>query len=58
MDTRVLHKGEVFERVFVDESVDLHLVQEAGSRVKIVVLTLPNEITSSRDQVITNRIFV
>ena len=35
MDTRVLHKGEVFEQVFVDESVSLHLVQEAGSRVKL-----------------------
>lgn len=35
MDTRVLHKGEVFEQVFVDESASLHLVQEAGSRVKL-----------------------
>ena len=35
MDTRVLHKGEVFEQVFVDESVSLHLVQEAGSRAKL-----------------------
>ena len=35
MDTKILHKGEVFEQVFVDESVQLHLIQEAGSRVKI-----------------------
>ena len=32
---KVLHKGDIFERVFVDESVNLHIVQEAGSRVKI-----------------------
>ena len=31
-----ISKGEIFERVFVNEpAVDLHIVQEAGSRVKI-----------------------
>ena len=35
MDTMVLHKGEVFEHVFLNEPVDLHIVQEAGSHVKI-----------------------
>ena len=35
MATKVLHKGERYEHVFVDESVDLHIVQEAGSKVKI-----------------------
>ena len=34
----VLHSNEVFERVFVNEPVDLHIVQEAGSKVKIVVV--------------------
>ena len=35
----LLHKGDIFEHVFVDEpSLDLHIVQEAGSRVKIHVL--------------------
>ena len=34
----ILHKGELFERVFFNESVSLHLVQEAGSRVKLHVL--------------------
>lgn len=35
----LLHSDEVFERVFVDEpSLDLHIVQEAGSRVKIHVV--------------------
>jgi len=32
---KVLRKGDIFEQVFVDESVNLHIVQEAGSRVKI-----------------------
>lgn len=32
----IIHKGEVFEKVFLNEQeVDLHIVQEAGSRVKI-----------------------
>ena len=35
MDTKVLHKGEVFEHVYLDESVDLQIVQEADSFVKI-----------------------
>ena len=36
MDTKVLHKGEIFEHVWVDEpELNLHIVQEAGSRVKI-----------------------
>lgn len=38
MDTRVLHKGEVFEHVYLDESVDLQIVQEADSFVKIHLL--------------------
>ena len=32
---KVLHKGDIFEQVFVDESVNLHVVQEAGSKLKI-----------------------
>ena len=36
MDTKVLHKGEIFEHVWVDEpELNLHIVQEAGSKVKI-----------------------
>ena len=36
MDTRVLHKGEIFEQVYVDQpDLNLHIVQEEGSRVKI-----------------------
>ena len=58
MDTRVLHKGEVFEQVFVDESVSLHLVQEAGSRVKIVVVNVPLEVSTSRNIDISNKITI
>ena len=37
----ILHKDEVFERVFLNEpSLDLHIVQEAGSRVKIHLLNM------------------
>ena len=37
----VLHKGEVFERVFVNEEVNLRIDQEAGSHVKIHVINAP-----------------
>ena len=40
-------KGEIFERVFINEpSLDLHIIQEAGSHVKIHVLYLPEQSTS------------
>ena len=56
MDTMVLHSGETFERVFINEpSLELNIVQEAGSRVKIHVLNLPFEITESRNHVITEQ---
>lgn len=38
MDTRVLHKGERFEHVFVDEPVNVQFIQEAGSSLKIHVI--------------------
>lgn len=38
MDTRVLHKGERFEHVFVDEPVNVRFIQEAGSSLKIHVI--------------------
>lgn len=38
---KVLHKGDIFEQVFINEpGVDLHIVQEAGSRVKIHIINL------------------
>ena len=47
-----ISNGEIFERVFVNEPVDLHIVQEAGSKVKIVVVDLsdpsdPSDISNS-----------
>lgn len=45
----VLHKGEIFEKVFLNEPVDLRIVQEAGSRVKIHVLNLPNDLNAPKD---------
>ena len=41
MDTMVLHKGEIFERVFINEEVNLQIDQEAGSYVKIHVINAP-----------------
>ena len=41
METILLHSNESFEKVFLNEpSVDLHIVQEAGSRVKIHVINI------------------
>ena len=49
MDTKV-SKGEIFERVFINEpSIDLHVIQEAGSCVKIHVLNLPKDLKDSKD---------
>ncbi|MBO7458903.1 MAG: SufD family Fe-S cluster assembly protein [Paludibacteraceae bacterium] len=38
MSEITIHSGETFERVFLNESVNLHIVQEAGSVLKIHVL--------------------
>ena len=41
---KVLRKGEIFEKVFLNEpSVDLHIVQEAGSHVKIRLIDVLND---------------
>ncbi len=41
METILLHSNESFEKVFLNEpSVDLYIVQEAGSRVKIHIINL------------------
>lgn len=45
---KVLHSGETYEQVFVDESVNLHIIQEAGSKVKIHLINF-----SSATNVIT-----
>ena len=49
-------KGDIFERVFVNEEVYLQIDQEAGSHVKIVVVNF--ETSGSRDHVITNSVTV
>ncbi len=40
MDTRVLHKGEHFEHVYLNEPANLHFVQETGSSLKIHVINI------------------
>ena len=51
MSEIIIHSGETFEKVFLNESVNLHFVQEAGSHVKIHVLNIPfdNSITRNID---------
>ena len=39
-------RGDIFEQVFVDESVNLHLIQEAGSRVKIHLINFSSATNS------------
>ena len=46
----VLHSNDSFERVFVNEpEVNLHIVQESGSRVKIHVINVPKVLKDSND---------
>lgn len=51
MSEIIIHSGETFEKVFLNESVNLYFVQEAGSHVKIHVLNMPfdNSITRNID---------
>ena len=59
MNEITIHSGESFERVFLNEpSVNLLIIQEAGSRVKIHVLNMPDDISEYRDIEISNRISV
>ena len=51
-----ISKGDIFERVFINEQVNLSIDQEADSHVKIVVIHF--DITSSRHDVITHKIFI
>ena len=58
MDMKVLHKGEIFEQVFLNEpEVNLHIVQEAGSRVKIHLINVQRDNVPSTKEV-TNRITI
>ena len=56
---KVLRKGEIFEKVFLNEpSVDLHIVQEAGSRVKIHLLNMSADTSTDRHTDVSNTIVV
>ena len=55
---KVLRKGDIFEHVFVNEpAVDLHIVQEAGSRVKIHVINVQRDNVPCTKEVV-NRITI
>ena len=57
MDMKV-SKGEIFERVFVNEpEVDLHIVQEAGSRVSLHLINAQRD-DVQRTKEFTNRVFI
>ena len=63
METIRLHTNDSFEKVFVNgPEVDLHIVQEAGSRVKIHVINVsglvPNKAEGSDLQTVSNKITV
>ena len=45
MSKIIIHRGETFEKVFLNESVNLYFVQEAGSHVKIHVINASFSIT-------------
>ena len=52
-----ISKGDIFDRVFINEpGLNLHIEQEAGSQVKIVVINLENP--TSTDLEISNQIFI
>jgi len=59
MSEITIHNGETFEKVFLNEpNIDLHILQEAGSRVKIHVLNIPAEKSRYREIEISNNIVV
>lgn len=59
MSEIIIHSGETFERVFLNEpEVNLHIVQEARSHVKIHVLNIPAEESRDREIEISNNIVV
>lgn len=59
MSEITIHSGETFEKVFLNEpNIDLHILQEAGSRVKIHVLNISAEKSRDREIKISNNIVV
>ena len=56
MAETIVHSNESFEQVFLNEqAVDLHIIQEAGSHVKIVLLNVSDK---SDESDILNRVVV
>ena len=54
----ILHKGERLEQVYLNEpAVDLHIIQEAGSTVKINLINVQSDKVQSTTEVV-NRIVV
>ena len=52
-----ISRGDIFDRVFINEpELNLHIEQEAGSQVKIVVINLENP--TAPDLEISNQIFI
>ena len=55
----VLHRNESYEQVFVNEpGIDLHIIQEAGSRVKIHLVNVRNQESGAGSQEVVNRITI
>jgi Fe-S cluster assembly protein SufD len=44
-------KGDIFERFYLNESVNLHIEQEAGSRVKIGVINMPSIVNDDQSSI-------
>jgi len=58
MSEMIIHSGETFEHVYLNApDVDLHIVQEAGSSVKIHLINVPSDKVQSTKEVL-NRLFV
>ena len=55
----ILHRNESYEQVFVNEpGIDLHIIQEAGSRVKIHLVNVRNQESGAGNQEVVNRITI
>ena len=59
MNEIVLHRNESYEQVFVNEpGIDLHIIQEAGSRVKIHLVNVRSQESGAGSQEVVNRITI
>ena len=58
METILLHSNESFERVFLNEPVDLHIVQEAGSHVKLHLVNVQRDDVQCTKEEVVNRVWI